>query len=223
MTSKNIRTFEIKMGKRALILFIMGMSCLLFIVFLFGVTVGKNIDTYPEKYARGVPGKILERLGLSSNRTETAEIVSETSKESAKAGGQETGSEEKIVPETVPAGTDEKQPAAQATVSTQKQKPPAMPVAEQVKIKPSPVKEKYQIQVVSFKEKDKADQLCKKLTDLGFSPKNAVMELPEKGKWFRVTLEGFESKEQAQKAVDNMTRKIKGLNCVIHKMETKNN
>jgi len=223
MTSKNIRTFEIKMGKRALILFIMGMSCLLFIVFLFGVTVGKNIDTYPENYARGVPGKVLERLGLSSSRTETAELVSETAKESAKAIGQETGSEEKIVPETVPAETEEKQPAAQATVSTQKQKPPAMPVAEQGKIKPHPVKEKYQIQVVSFKEKYKADQLCKKLTDLGFSPKNAVTELPEKGKWFRVTLEGFESKEQAQKAVDGMTRKIKGLNCVIHKMEAKNN
>jgi cell division protein FtsN len=223
MTSKNIRTFEIKMGKRALILFIMGMSCLLFIVFLFGVTVGKNIDTYPEKYARGVPGKIVERLGLSSTRTETAELVGETSKESAKAGGQETGSEEKRGPETVPAGIDEKQPAAQASVSTQEQKPPAMPVAEQVKIKPSPVKERYQIQAVSFKEKDKADQLCKKLTDLGFSPKIAIMELAEKGKWFRVTLEGFESREQAQKAVDSMTRKIKGLNCVIHKMGPKNN
>jgi cell division septation protein DedD len=219
MTSKNIRTFEIKMGKRALVLFIMGMSCLLFIVFLFGVTVGKNIDTYPEKYSRGIPGKIMERLGLLSNRTETAEVVGELSKESAKAGGQETGSEEK----TVPAGTDEKQPAAQATVSTQEQKPPVIPVAEQAKIMPPPMKEKYQIQVVSFKEKDKADQVCKKLTDLGFSPKIAVTELPEKGKWFRVTLEGFESKEQAQKAVDSMTRKIKGLNCVIHKMGAKNN
>jgi len=50
--SKNVHAFELKLGKRALILFVIGMSCLLFIVFLFGVTIGKNIDTYPEKYSR---------------------------------------------------------------------------------------------------------------------------------------------------------------------------
>ena len=46
MATKNVHVFELKLGKRALILFILGMSCLLFVVFLFGVTVGKNIDVY---------------------------------------------------------------------------------------------------------------------------------------------------------------------------------
>jgi len=211
------------MGKRALILFIIGMSCLLFIVFLFGVTIGKNIDTYPEKFARGVPGMIIEKLGWSSNKTESAETVAEQSKEYAKADGEEKITDEKKVPVTAPVGIDGKQPAAQALVSTQEQKPPLLSAAEQTKIKPPPMDEKYLINVVSFKEKEKADQLCKKLIDLGFTPRAAVVELHEKGKWFRVTLEGFDSREQAQKVVDSVTRKISGLNCAIHKVGVKNN
>jgi hypothetical protein len=81
MTSKNVRVFELKLGKRALILFILGMSCLLFVVFLFGVTVGKNIDTYPEKYSRGFRGMVMEKLGWSSNRPEITVSASETAKE----------------------------------------------------------------------------------------------------------------------------------------------
>ncbi len=223
MSSKNVRTFELKLGKRALILFIIGMSCLLFIVFLFGVTIGKNIDTYPEKFARGVPGIIMEKLGWSSNRTETAETFIEPSKEYAKAGGEEKISEEKKVPMTAPVGSDEKHPAVQALVSTQERKQPLSPTAEQAKIKPPQVDEKYLINVVSFKEKEKADRLCKKLTDLGFAPRVTEVELYEKGKWFRVTLEGFTNRDQAQKVVDSVTKKIRGLNCAIHKMAVKNN
>jgi len=223
MSSKNVRTFELKLGKRALILFIVGMSCLLFLVFLFGVTIGKNIDTYPEKFARGIPGMVKEKLGWSSNRTETAETVSEPSKEYAKAGGEGKISEEKKVPMTAPVGSDEKHPAVQALVSTQEQKQPLSSAAEQAKIKPPHVDEKYLINVVSFKEKEKADSLCEKLTDLGFAPSVTEVELHEKGKWFRVTLEGFNSRENAQKVVDSVTKKIRGLNCAIHKMPVKNN
>lgn len=223
MSSKNVRTFELKLGKRALILFIIGMSCLLFIVFLFGVTIGKNIDTYPEKFARGIPGMIKEKLGWSSNRTETAEIVSEPSKEYAKSRGEEKIVEEKKVPVTAPVGTGEKQPVVRALVSTQEQKPSLSSAAEQTKIKPPHVDEKYLINVVSFKEKEKANRLYKKLTDLGFTPRVTEVELHEKGKWFRVTLEGFDSREQAQKVADSVTTKIRGLNCAIHKMVVKNN
>jgi cell division septation protein DedD len=224
MMSKNVRAFELKLGKRALILFVVGMSCLLFIIFLFGVTVGKNIDTYPEKYARGVPGMIIEKLGWSSNRImETTETDAETPKESAKTGGEEKEIEEKKLLVEVPVGIEEKQPAPQARVLTREQKPPALPVAEQSKKQPLPTKEKYQIQVVSFKEREKADQMCKKLKAHGFKPTVAVTDLQEKGKWFRVTLEGYESKEQAQKSADSVAKSIKGLNCVIHKVGVKNN
>jgi len=209
MTSKNVRVFELKLGKRALILFIVGMSCLLFVVFLFGVTVGKNIDTYPEKYSHGFRGMMMEKLGLSSNRAETAVSVGETATETAKAGGEEIVSEEKKAPVAAAAASDEKQPS--------------VPAATQTEIKPSLEQEKYQIQVGSFKEKEKADQLCKRLTGLGLSPRVAEMQVPKKGKWMRVTLEGFESREDAQKTADRVAKKIKGLNCVVLRMGAKNN
>ncbi len=209
MTSKNVRVFELKLGKRALILFIVGMSCLLFVVFLFGVTVGKNIDTYPEKYSHGFRGMVMEKLGLSSNRAETAVSVGETATETAKAGGEEIVSEEKKAPVAAAAASDEKQPS--------------VPAATQTEIKPSLEQEKYQIQVGSFKEKEKADQLCKKLTGLGLSPRVAEMQVPKKGKWMRITLEGFESREDAQKAADRVAGTIKGLNCVVLRMGAKNN
>ena len=147
MSSKNVHTFELKMGKRAVLLFIIGMSCLLFIVFLFGVTIGKNIDTYPEKFARGVPGMIIEKLGWSSNRTESAETIAEPSKEYAKAEGEEKIIEERKVSGIVPIETDEKQPSTHVLVSTQEQKQPLSPAAEQVKIKPPHVDEKYLVNI----------------------------------------------------------------------------
>jgi cell division protein FtsN len=209
MTSKNVRVFELKLGKRALILFIVGMSCLLFVVFLFGVTVGKNIDTYPEKYSHGLRGMMMEKLGWSSNRTETAVFTGETATETAKAGGEE------IVPE------EKKTPVAAAVASEEKQL--SVPAAAQPEVKPPPEQEKYQIQVGSFKEKEKADQLCKKLAGLGFSPRVTEIQVPKKGNWMRITIEGLESREDAQKAADRVAGKIKGLKCVVLRMGAKNN
>jgi len=209
MTSKNVRIFELKLGKRALILFILGMSCLLFVVFLFGVTVGKNIDVYPEKFSRGFPGMMMEKLGWSSNRPETTAAISETTKETAKAGVEETVPEERKTPVAAPATSYEKQPS--------------LPAATQTETKPPVEQKKYKVQVGSFKEKGKANQLCKKLTALGFSPRLAEIQVPKKGKWMRITLEGFESREDAQKAADGVAREIKGLNCVVLRMGAKNN
>jgi len=58
MMTKNTRRFEFKLGRIGLIFFLLGISGLLFGVFLLGVTVGKNIDTYPEKIARFLPDRI---------------------------------------------------------------------------------------------------------------------------------------------------------------------
>jgi len=221
MTSKNVRNFELKLGKRALVLFIIGMSCILFVTFLFGVTVGKNIDTYPEKFSRGLPGLLMEKFGWSSHMAETTiAVVDEGLKEPANIEKEEKGMGEKKIPITAPVVKEEKQPVRAAT---QKQKPPSPPVADQVPSKSAPGKEKYHIQVISLKDKGKADQLSKKLAPLGFKPKVVVIALPGKGKWYRVMLEGFESREQAQKAVDSMEKKVKGLNCVISKMGGKSN
>lgn len=221
MTSKNIRTFELKLSKRGLALFIIGMSCILFIAFLFGVTVGKNIDTYPEKFSRGLPGMLVEKFGWSSQKAETSVAgVAEGSKEPAQVEGEGKGGEEKKIPAITSGVTGEKQPPV-AVMKDQKPPPPS--VAEHAQSKPAPGKERYQIQVISLKDRAKADQFSKQLTPLGYKPKVVVIDLPGKGKWYRIIIEGFESREQAQKAVESMEKKVKGLNCVISKMGEKSN
>jgi len=58
MATGNAKTFELKIGKTGVIIIVAGMAALLCASFLFGVDVGKNIDTYPDKIA-ALPQKAL--------------------------------------------------------------------------------------------------------------------------------------------------------------------
>lgn len=82
MTSRNLRTFEFKLGKRGTILFILGMSLLLFSAYLLGVMVGKNIDTYPEKLSRGIPDIVRKKVESSPDRTKTVMAAREKEEDS---------------------------------------------------------------------------------------------------------------------------------------------
>jgi cell division septation protein DedD len=58
MASGNIKNFELKLGRTGLVILIAGVTALLCSAFIFGVTVGKNIDSYPEKIA-SFPQRVL--------------------------------------------------------------------------------------------------------------------------------------------------------------------
>ncbi len=49
MSSGNIKKFELKLGRTGMIITVAGMAVLLCGSFILGVSVGKNINTYPEK------------------------------------------------------------------------------------------------------------------------------------------------------------------------------
>lgn len=49
MATSNEKNFELKIGRTGIIIVITGMTALLCASFLFGIDVGKNIDTYPGK------------------------------------------------------------------------------------------------------------------------------------------------------------------------------
>lgn len=200
-----------KLGKRALILFVLGMSCLLFVVFLLGIKVGKIMDAYPEKVARGIPHMVMEYLGWSSKKAEMDVAVNEAPKEKAVTG------EEKM-DLTFFDTLAQKKKDEKIVEKADQQKTSSAIVNEQPSVKPSPAKGKYQIQVVSLKQKEKADQVCKKLIALGYSPRIVTAELRGRGKWFRVVMDGFESQEQAQKITDIVSKKISRVNCIIRKM-----
>jgi cell division protein FtsN len=61
MASRNIKNFELKLGKTGLIIVIFGTAALLCTVFLLGVDTGKNIDTYPGQIA-SIPQKVMARI-----------------------------------------------------------------------------------------------------------------------------------------------------------------
>lgn len=76
MPAKNTRAFEFKLGKVGLTLLVAGLSLLLFGVFVFGVSVGKHIDTAPEFLAQLLPGMARDRILVAfggGGRTEPAD------------------------------------------------------------------------------------------------------------------------------------------------------
>ena len=62
MATKNRRALELKLGKLGIILFVSGMSLLVFIMFLLGVVAGKHMEAYPERYSGGFADLMRERL-----------------------------------------------------------------------------------------------------------------------------------------------------------------
>ena len=220
MASRNPKNLEFKLGKQGLLLFVTGMSFLLFAVFIIGVMVGAHIDAYPEKIAQNIPAIIRRQLSRPAVTTGKAATVREEAKvppaseenivvaplpepfvprEDLPAGS--TGVEEKKASRTVPADPG-------AAVRT----PPPPAVAG------TPLPEaggKYSVQVVSFKSPKVAEQFCKKITPLGFKPRVMRVELPNKGKWFRVIVDGFASHDEAQHAAGMLAKNIKGVNCIV--------
>lgn len=246
MKVNNDRSFELKLGKKALILFVLGVSLLLFTVFLLGVRIGKIMDAHPETVAMGFPYVVMECFGWSPKKVETDAAISKAPKELAaeEENKQEltfydtlaqkkndTKIAEKVTPEESPPPVSEKplrQVNTEETVKrpvkpSEKSSAPAttvkLPVKSSDKSTAAAVKEAYQIQVISLKEKEKADELCKKLIKLGYSPRIITTDLQDRGKWHRVVINGFNSQEQAQKAKNVVSKKISGLNCVIKKKE----
>ena len=82
--------FELRLGKPGLILFICGMSLLLFSMFLLGIVVGKHMDAYPERYSPDIPELIRGRLRGSAPKAET---VSPQSKEEGEKNEPDGGDE----------------------------------------------------------------------------------------------------------------------------------
>ncbi len=55
MFFRSVKDFEFRLGKLGLGLFVFGTSLSLLFVFIFGVIVGKNIESYPEKIVKSIP------------------------------------------------------------------------------------------------------------------------------------------------------------------------
>ncbi|MFH1080972.1 MAG: SPOR domain-containing protein [Pseudomonadota bacterium] len=240
MMTKNTRRFELKLGRIGLILFLLSMSGLLFGVFLLGVTVGKNIDTYPEKIARFLPDRIKTLISRLLQDATTPSVAMRDDLDlkqekpepdmgltfydrlgKRKAGPKGMAPDGMILQKAPVAAVKEKPPSPQATQPTEPKSPGPAPAVQ----KEPPIKEKstpqgkFMVQVVSYQGRSKAEALVKKIAAMGYAVRTEVTELPDKGKWFRVVMGEFSSRPEAQKAVDAVSRKTKGLSCVIRSVD----
>jgi len=275
MAAKNRRTFELTLGKLGLILFIGGISLLLFSMFLLGIVVGKQMEAYPERYSAGIAELIYDRLFASAPQRGKAPPSAESDAKSEPAGGEEgfgltfydtlagkkggttagktagpvkdmppeisvpppalTGKPAMPAPSAASAGgtignTDlpvpgreggekktnplpEKraalEPAAKASAAA------VMPAGTAPEGGATPEKGRFEIQVAAYQESRKAEQMREKLSPLGFASRVVMKELPDKGRWFRVIVGGFENREKAAAAADQIAGKIRGVKCVI--------
>jgi len=243
MATGNIKNFELKVGKAGLIIIVVGMAVLLCTAFLFGVDVGKNIDTYPDKIA-ALPQKALALVW------QPAKIRAAQNAPDNKNGPSQPQTQENIdltfyndltskkgIPKEQP--VPEKQPVffppqnGEETVTGNfnvKPQNAPVPVNEKTKekgdikakeISPSTAsnKQKFIIQVASLKDKTIANKMNKKISSLGFISQVIKVDVKGKGVFFRVIVSGFENKVQADEAGKKITKKT-GTDCIIKSVDS---
>lgn len=256
MASDNVKNFELKLGKTGVVIVIVGVTALLCCTFLFGIAVGKNIDSYPEKIASlpqrllalvWRPAKMKVAQSTSVNRagqdqTPKAEDVDLTfyNTLTSKKGV----AKEQPIPDKK---TAMEEPAAPSLLQQSRNETGLVPVVPNPEVKnkqipPGPVEtsgdeieakikeaetavagaKKYSIQVASLKDKTKADAMGKKLSLMGYAPRIVENSVSGKGKWFRVVIDGFAGKNQAQAAAEKISGKT-GASCIVRRMDTASN
>jgi cell division septation protein DedD len=241
--TKNTHRFEFKLGRTGLIFFIVCFSALLFGVFLLGVRVGKNIETYPEKLARFIPDRIRSLLSLPPDAGGSSVLARGDSGQEKQEQrldltfhdtlGKRKSESKGIAPDSIPAdktgsgGAMEgiaTPPASMAPTSPPAAATPAPSVSEaQPPAEKKAIQDLFMVQVVSYRDKNKAKMLVKNIKALGYPARTEFTEIADKGKWHRVWMGEFSSRAEAQNAIDVISKKFKGLNCVIRIAEKKQN
>ncbi len=187
MESRKTGDFEFKLGKFGLVLFTLAVSLLLLFSFIFGVIVGKNIESYPEKIVRGIPNTIKKKI---TREKEPVPEIKEQKKTAQRPGEEKKKDEFKLTfYDTL---TDK---AKTGTVE----------------------KYIYTIQVASFREREKTEALASRLRKMKLSPTIDKIKLASSGTWFRVKLGDFPSYDAAKKKSKFVESRIRGLKCLIIK------
>jgi cell division septation protein DedD len=222
MAAKNRRVLELKLGKLGLILFIGGMSLLLFSMFLLGILVGKHMEAYPERFSPGVVELIRDRLFASGPQTIKPTPSAEAGKRDSPAGGEESfgltfyetlgGKKTGAAANTAGAVKDET-PEASAPMTVPAGKPATPGLAAGGDGIPG--EGRFEIQVAAYQDSRIAEKTMEKLKPLGFASRVVMKDLPGKGKWFRVIVGGFENREKAKTAADQIDGKVRGVKCVV--------
>ncbi len=205
------RDFEFKLGKLGVVLFTLGISCLLLVSFIFGIMVGVNIESAPEDIAKSIPRLIKQKIARAPE--EGVQKQEEGQGEDGKKAPKGEKDEFKLSYfDTLTRKSD----AVKSSGELKNTREPAPGAAE----KASAAKGKFILQVASLQDRGKAEELKGTLIQMGYDPFVDVADLPDKGKWYRVKMKGFETREDARRVGAEIERKIKGLQCLVTPQES---
>ena len=211
MRPQRMKEFEFRLGKLGLTLFIIGISFLLFLSFVMGVMIGVNMEGNPDQISQGIPGIIKQKIGKATPG-ETGEAEKGAGEEGKKAGA-EKGEFKLTFFDTLSKGKGAPSDASQQkTKKEESRREEAVPDTSRTAVASAG---KYVIQVVSLQDRKKAEDLRNRLNSMGYAPYIDSAELSDRGRWYRVKIKGFETKEEAQKVADGLQAKVKGLQCLI--------
>jgi cell division septation protein DedD len=205
------RDFELKLGKLGVVLFTLGISCLLLVSFIFGVMVGLNIESAPEDIALSIPRLIKQRIARAPEG-EPAKPEEGQGEEARKTPKGEKDEFKLSYFDTLTKKSD----AVKSSVELKGAKEPPPGAAG----KAPAAKGKFILQVASLQDRAKAEELRGTLIQMGYDPFVDMADLPGKGKWYRVKLRGFETREDARRVGAEIERKIKGLQCLVSPQES---
>lgn len=238
MATGNKKKFEITLGKTGILIIVAGMTGLLCAAFLFGVDMGKNMDTYPEKIA-GLPYKALALVWRPAKMKVARDVQS----------GQKTYSvlnEEEMDLTFHDTLTRRKDMKVNAIAPSEK--PVPSPPPEEVRRRPEndipkeplpavvkhtdnakkvtqgnekastegPDRKSFYVQAAALKEKEKALKISRNISSLGFPSDVVRAEIEGKGVVFRVIVPGFADREQADQAAKLIFKKT-GKKCIVKK------
>lgn len=205
MQFRKSKGFELRLSRVGVTLFTLGVSCLLLVAFALGVMVGKNIETYPARITDAIPGLIRERIARTPVEPGVAPVqgdVREARKDDANltfydtlTGGKKGDAKMKMPP---PAGQEEK-----------------APVKEKPALQETPAGGgNFVVRVASLRDEKKAQDLQKRLSGMGYQSVLETRDVGNKGTFYRVSLRGFETRDEAEKAAEVMQKKAK-LKCLV--------
>jgi len=154
--------FEFRLGRFGLIFITLVIALLFLFFFVCGVMVGKNIDSYPKKITRDIPGAIKQRF------VKSGVIPTDTDKD--KSDDFEFTFYDKL--------KGKHKDIKKTSTARMKEKP-------STRSKPHERKQpggKYVIQIASFRDKSRTKVLQAKLSDMGYSSTVDEINLPSSGK-----------------------------------------
>lgn len=244
--AKNTRKFQFVLGRTGFIAFILGMAALVVVFFLLGIKMGAYLDTYPEKLA-SLPFEVVRYLGLDEESRQASKEQAALLAEKRQPPLQEADRKQEPGQQTAestgaPVNTGENttgnllqkqvvQPPAE-TINSPTNPPVvrgsevAMPVpamnleAAKPKVEPAV---NYLIQVVAFREMEKARRYSEEINRIGYKSEVESFEQADSGAWFRVVIRNFETAEAARKVASRLNERLKGVNCVVRTSDPLNN